>query len=97
MGVTYVSFAAGLSSADRARPRGKEPRSSGQSFAWWWLVRLRAEEGWMMILGVMDAGKVVLPEGTVTFLLTDVEQSTRMWSRDAQAAAGEGRLGARSV
>lgn len=34
----------------------------------------------------MDAGQGVLPEGTVTFLMTDAERSTWLWSIDADAA-----------
>jgi predicted ATPase/class 3 adenylate cyclase/DNA-binding CsgD family transcriptional regulator len=34
----------------------------------------------------MDAGQGVLPEGTVTFLMTDAERSTRLWSIDTEAA-----------
>jgi predicted ATPase/class 3 adenylate cyclase len=39
-----------------------------------------------MIGRVMAAGQGVLPEGTVTFLMTDAERSTRLWSADAKTA-----------
>ena len=54
------------------------------------IVRDRATERWdEVVVSDLLAGGPVVPEGTVTFLLTDVERSTDAWEAepDAMAAA----------